>query len=510
MLKAHALHSGRQVKGRHVRTGEDTSGAAPAIGRLLPRTIVAGLLAAVTACATNPVTGQRQISLMSEAQEISLGRESDPQIKAEMGVYNDPELQKYVSDIGMRLARLSERPNLPWQFTVVDQPAINAFAVPGGFIYITRGILPYLDTEAELAGVLGHEIGHVTARHGAQQYTRSIGGQIGLAAVGVFVPAARPFGQISQQAIGLLFLKYGREDELQADGLGAGYEAAGGWDPAGVPGMLSTLGRLDEAAGERKGVPNFLSTHPDPLSRVAEIQPAVQKLKAGRTNFVTDAAALLQRVDGVVFGDNPAQGITRGTTFLHPPLRFRVDFPSGWQVQNSPQQVVAVAPDNGPVMLLQLVPQQGAVEDVAVAHMRMAGFRFVSGERTTFNGLDAHVGVYEGQVEGLGEVRSRAAHVVHGGQIYLLAGLAPPASFAQADAAFGAAIRTFRALSASEAESIRPNRIDLYVVRAGDTWQALAERSQGAITASALAIMNHAAPGVAPQPGARVKIVVVG
>src|SRR5918993_5070565 len=146
------------------------------------------VLAFLASCATNPVTGRREFTLMSEAQEIAVGRESDPQIKAEMGVYNDPELQKYVSDIGMRLAKLSERPNLPWQFTVVDQAAVNAFAVPGGFIYITRGILPFLADEAELAGVLGHEIGHVTARHSAQQYTRALGGQLLLTGLGVFVP----------------------------------------------------------------------------------------------------------------------------------------------------------------------------------------------------------------------------------------------------------------------------------------------------------------------------------
>ncbi len=186
-----------------------------------------------------------------------MGRESDAQVRAEMGVYNDPELAKYVSDIGLRLAKLSERPNLPWQFTVVDQPAINAFALPGGFIYITRGILPFLDDEAELAGVLGHEIGHVTARHSVRQYTRTVGGVAALGALGVFVPAARPFGQISEQALGLLFLKYGRDDELQADQLGARYEASAGWDPAGVPGMLSTLGLLDEASWRSQGRPEL-------------------------------------------------------------------------------------------------------------------------------------------------------------------------------------------------------------------------------------------------------------
>ena len=307
------------------------------------RLIAAVLLGFVAACATNPVTGRREFTLMSEAQEIAVGRESDPQIRAEMGVYGDAELQKYVSDIGMRLARASERPNLPWQFTVVDQPAINAFAVPGGFIYITRGILAYLADEAELVGVLGHEIGHVTARHSAQQYTRSLGGMIGLTALGAFVPAARPFGQLSETALGVLFLKYGRDDELQSDRLGAGYALAGGWDPAGVPGMLSTLGRLDEAAGDRKGIPNFLSTHPDPLARVQEITPEVQQMRTNRPGLVTDREALLRRVDGLIYGDNPDQGITRGRTFLHPPLRFRLDFPEQWEIANTPQQVVARA-----------------------------------------------------------------------------------------------------------------------------------------------------------------------
>ena len=206
---------------------------------------VSAVLALLVACATNPATGKRQISLMSEAQEISAGQEADAQVKMEMGIYNDPNLQEYVSGIGMRLAKLSERPNLPWHYTVVDSPAVNAFALPGGYIYVTRGILPFLNDEAQLAGVLGHETGHVTARHSAQQYTRSIGGTIGLVALGIFVPAARPFGQLTEQALGVLFLKYNRDFELQADQLGAKYAAAGNWDPAGVPDMLATLGRLD-------------------------------------------------------------------------------------------------------------------------------------------------------------------------------------------------------------------------------------------------------------------------
>jgi predicted Zn-dependent protease len=475
-------------------------------------TTSAVLLALLAACATNPVTGRREISFMSEAQEISIANESEPQIKEEMGVYNDPELQRYVSEIGSRMAKISERAHLPWRFTVVDVAAVNAFAVPGGAIYITRGIMPFLDNEAELAGVLGHEIGHVSARHSAQQYTRQVGGQAGLIALGIFVPAARPFGDLGAQALGVLFLKYGRDDELQSDQLGAKYESQLGWDPAAVPAFLSTLGRLDEAAGDRRGVPNWLSTHPDPLSRVGEIQPTVQQLKAAGGSFSTNRDAFVQRIDGIVYGDNPEQGIARGSAFLHPVLRFRIDFPEKWEISNSPQQVVAKAPGANVFMLLQLVemPRGRNIQEIARNSMDSAGFRFVRGEGSRINGLDAFIGEYQGQMQDLGQVTTRAAHLAYDGKVYIVAGLAAPAAFQQADAAFLTSIRSFRSMTAAEAENVRPNRVDFYVVRAGDTWASIAERSGGVISAATLAVMNNSTPGSTLQPGNRIKIVVGG
>jgi predicted Zn-dependent protease len=468
------------------------------------------LTAVVVGCATNPVTGKRELSLMSEAQEISIGKENHPQILAEIGQYKDAELQRYVSDLGQRLAKTSERPTLPWTFTVVDQPVVNAFAVPGGFIYITRGILGYLDSEAQLVGVLGHEIGHVTARHSAQQYSRTVLGQAGLLGLGIFVPAARPFGDIGAQALGLLFLKYGRDDELQSDSLGAKYAATNGWDPRAVPGFLSVLARMRE--GSEKGIPNWLSTHPDPGSRVQEAQPLAEQLAAGRRDLRVERDEYLRRIDGIIFGDNPEQGIVRGTSFLHPPLRFRVDYPQGWQIQNTARQVAAKAPNADAFMVLQLVQkaQGNNVREVALSSMQGAGFRPVDGQTTTINGLEAFVGVYQGQVEGLGEVGSRAAHIAHDNRVYLLAGLAPSQIFSQADAAFTQTIRSFRPLSAAEAESIHPNRIDLYTVRDGDTWQSIAERSGRVVDAQTLATMNSSQPSTRPTPGARVKIVVGG
>ena len=480
---------------------------------MVPRVLsITALLGLLVACATNPVTGRREFSLMSEAQEIGIGRESDPQIRQEMGVYDDPALADYINSIGQRIAKISERPQLPWRFTIVDQPAVNAFAVPGGFVYFTRGILPFLDNEAEVAGVMGHEVGHVTARHSAQQYTRAVGGQLGLTALGIFVPGARPFGQLSEQAVAVLFLKYGRDDELQSDSLGARYIATLGWDPDAIPAFLTTLGRLDEAQGHRRGVPNWLSTHPEPLARVDEIRPIVEKLKAGRADGTSNRDEFLRHIDGIVYGDNPEQGIVRGRTFLHPPLRFRVDFPQGWEANNSPQQVVAKAPNAEVYMILELVqkPQGRNIEEIAADSMQRANFRIAQGGRTMINGLDAYIGVYQGQMQDLGNVTARAAHIAHGTNVYLLVGFTSPQIFEQADDSFLAAIRSFRPLSVEEAENIRPNRVDLYVVREGDSWQGIAERSGGVISASTLAIMNKSAPGTPPQTGTRIKIVVGG
>ena len=481
--------------------------------------VAAVVLALTLACATNPATGKKEFSLMSEAQEIELGRNMDGEIRREMGVYEDAELQRYVESIGMRLAKVSQRPNLPWHFTVVDEPAVNAFALPGGYIYLTRGILPFLDTESELAGVLGHEIGHVTARHSAQQYTQATTAGIGVQLLSIFVPEARPFQNLTETALGVLFLKHGRDDELQADRLGVDYTARTGWNPIGVGGMLRTLARLDEASGSRRGVPNWLSTHPAPADRVEKVQAYIAESGArpvGTSGTTASAAAendaFIRRVDGLVFGDSPSQGVVRGNAFLHPDLRLSITFPQGWEIQNSKSQVLAKAPDRDEFMLLQLVPNpSGSLEQVARGTMANAGFQQVNGERAQVNGLDAYVGTYQGQLQGLGNVVTLAAHIVHERNVYFFAGLAPPNGYQGAQREFAQSIRSFRELSREEAAGIRPNRVDAYVVRQGDTWEGIAERAgRGTVKASTLAIMNNYEPAQPPRPGDRIKVVVEG
>ncbi len=482
----------------------------PVLRALVPLAAVSVL----TACATNPATGEKEISLMSEAQEIELGQQMDGQVRREMGVYDDPGLQAYVERVGMQLARASERPNLPWHFTVVDVPAVNAFALPGGYIYITRGILPFLDNEAQLAGVLGHEVGHVTARHAAQQYTKATGAGLGLALLSIFVPQAQPFEGVAQQALGVLFLKYGRDDELQADRLGVQYAAGAGWNPGGVAAMLTTLERLDEANGSRKGIPNWLSTHPAPADRVERIQPAIRQARTAMTGepFVTDRADYLEHVNGIIYGDSPTQGIVRGNRFLHPALRFAVAFPQEWDIQNTQAQVLAKAPERNDFMLLQLVQHpSGSVDQIARSGMASAGFRQVNGEGTQIDGMDAYVGTYQGAMPDLGDVTVLAAHIVHDRNVYVLAGLAPPGDFPSVRGAFERSIRSFDALSRAEAAAIRPNRLDIYTARAGDTWQSIAARAgDGTVKPSTLAIMNDADLTRQPRPGDRLKVVVAG
>ena len=462
------------------------------------------------ACATNPVTGKKQISLLSEAEEMAIGQQQDAEIRREMGVYDDPALQRYVTDIGQELSRVSHRPNLPWTFTIVDNPAINAFALPGGYIYLTRGILAYLDDEAELAGVLGHEIGHVTARHAAQAYTRQAQAGIGLTILSIFVPSTAPFADLGSAGLSVLFLRHGRDAELEADRLGVEYGSGAGYDPAGVPRFLATLARVN-ALSER-GVPNWLSTHPDPGSRVTKAEPVA-------STFVSDAAKAqnrdqyLERIQGMVFGDRVEEGIVRGNEFLHPLLRLGVKFPEGWELTNTPQAVLAQEPGTEHFMVLQQVEQtrRGTIGDTAVAAMRNAGYTVVDGRIDRINGNEAHVGLYRGNAKDVGKVLMRAAHIAIGRQLYVVAGFAPEKEFDTVDKDILPSVQSFRQLTAAEASAVRPNRLDLYVVKTGDSWQSSAARQgKNFVYAATLAIMNDHEVHVQPNPGDRVKIVVAG
>jgi predicted Zn-dependent protease len=275
----------------------------------------------INSCAKNPVTGQRDFMLMSEGQEVAMGKQSDPEIVAYMGLYEDPTLQKFINEKGQQMASVSHRKNLKYEFKVVDSPVVNAFAVPGGYVYFTRGILAHFNNEAEFAGVLGHEIGHITARHSAKQYSNAMLAQIGLVAGSVLSPTFAQYADIAQQGLGLLFLKFGRDAESQSDKLGVEYSTKIGYDAEEMAGFFSTLDRMRKSSGGEE-VPTFLSTHPDPADREKKVAKMADswKNKVNASTLKVNRDSYLKMIDGLVYGEDPKQGFVENNMFYHPVL----------------------------------------------------------------------------------------------------------------------------------------------------------------------------------------------
>src|ERR1041384_3422334 len=299
---------------------------------------------AASGCAVNPATGKNQLMLVSEDQEIAMGRQADSAVITSIGLYPGPVWQRYIQQFGARIAATSERPNLPWTFRVVDDPAINAFAIPGGFVYVTRGLLAPPPSEAHLASVVGHEIGHVTARHTAAAMSQQQLIGLGLAAGSMANSQVAKYAGTANQALGILYLKFSRDNENQADQLGLRYMRRASYDPREMPGVFVMLEREDKAAGNAGRLPTWLETHPSPANRVAAISAQIAALPQDFSGTSVNRDAYERLLDGLVFGTNPRQGYFTGSQFFHPDLRFRIGFPDGGALHNGPQAVIAVSP----------------------------------------------------------------------------------------------------------------------------------------------------------------------
>ncbi len=312
--------------------------------------LIVGLAAA--GCAVNPATGKREFTLVTPAQEAAIGREGYNATATEFGVYDDAALSAYVDSVGRKVARASEQPQLQWKFTILDDAAVNAFAMPGGYIYVTRGLLAHMQSEAQLAGVLGHEIGHVTARHSARQITQQQLAGLGLGIASAVSPTFRRYGSAAEQGLGLLMLKYSRDDESQADELGVRYSSVAGYDPREIPGTYRTLQRISARAGQ--SLPQYLSTHPDPGARAERTAVLAGKAAAGRANLVVRQRGFLEHTRGLIYGENPRFGWFEGRKFYHPVLGLEMTFPAGWQTQHTHSALTAAAPDQSGMMQMTL------------------------------------------------------------------------------------------------------------------------------------------------------------
>jgi predicted Zn-dependent protease len=469
------------------------------------RALAGAALLVAAACATNPATGRRDLMLIGEGQEIALGKQEDAKAVAAYGTYPDEGLARWVESLGLALAARSERPALPWSFRLADDASINAFAAPGGFIFVTRGILAHLDSEAELAMVMGHEVGHVTARHLARQLSQQQLATLGLGVGMIAVPELQRYAGVGQTGLGLLFLKFGRDDEREADELGLRYAQRLEYDPAQG---ARAFRMLDLVARQEPGgrMPSWLATHPDPGDRYRRLLAAVEagQLRGGGV----ERESYLRRLEGMTFGENPREGFFRDGGFYHPDLRFRLQMPRGFEARNTKQAVLAASREGDAVFQLALGRGRSA-EEAARAFFQDNGLRAVDARRTGLNGLQAVAGGFE-SVSGQTRISGAAAFVEHEARVFQLVGYAGTHDWPRYRTLLAGAIGSFSPLRERWALEAQPRRVSVVVLDRDMTLAEFTGRYPSTVPDATIALINQLEPGDSLAAGRLVKRVVGG
>ncbi len=446
-------------------------------------------------CATNPVTGKRQVVLMSEEQEIAMGKEADPQIVAQFGLYEDKALQDFITQEGKKMAAISHRPNLNYEFKIVDSDVINAFAVPGGYVYFTRGIMAHFNNEAEFAGVLGHEIGHITARHSVAQQRNAILGQIGLIAGMVLAPELAQFGEAASQGLGLLFLKFGRDAERQSDELGVEYSSKVKYDAHQMAGFFNTLERKGAESGAAE-LPNFLSTHPNPGERnvtVNKLATDWQK-KLNLTAPEVNRNTYLKRIEGLIYGEDPKGGFLENNVFYHPVLKFQFLTPANWAYQNSPQQVQFAQKEGKALMFMTLAPGK-TLQEAASAVFQQYKLQALESREVSVNGLNA-IAVVGTQPQQQGQqqqasIRTLSYFIQYDNNIYHIIGVSAATDFNAYSPLFTNTMQSFKVLNDASKLNKKPDRVRLKTINQNSTLeQALRQHGVQTNKLEELAILN--------------------
>lgn len=464
----------------------------------------------INSCSVNPVTGKKQVVFVSEAQEIAMGKEADPQIVQQFGLYEDKELQDFINAQGKKMAAVSHRPDLDYQFRIVDSEVLNAFAVPGGYVYFTRGIMAHFNNEAEFAGVLGHEIGHITARHSVIQQRNQILAQVGLIAGIVIVPELAEFANTASQGLGLLFLKFGRDDERESDRLGVEYSTRIGYDAQQMANFFSTLERKTQESGTEE-LPTFLSTHPSPGDRnVSVAQLAAEwKQKLNLGDAQVNRNSYLRRIEGLIYGEDPKQGFKEGNMFFHPELKFQFAIPEGWGYQNSPQRVQVSPKDGKAVLFLSMAPGN-SLEEAASAVLKQYQLQAVQSRQITFNGLNA-ISVVADQIPQEGQqpsVRTLLYLIRYNDAIYLMLGATSIANFNSYQSVFASSMQSFRQLTDVSKLNKKAERIRIKTVNKNTSLrEALASFNVPQSRLEEMAILNGMKLTDALSQGTLIKIV---
>ena len=472
---------------------------------LLGAALVAGQIAS---CARNPVTGKNEISLVSESQEIQMGQQAAQQVEQSIGFVEDPELQAYVAAIGKRMAAKSERPNLPWEFHVVNDAAVNAFAIPGGFIYVTRGLLAHMNSEAELATVVGHEIGHVTAKHSVQQISKAQLATLGLGLGSILSSDVAQVAGIASQGLGVLFLKYGRDAENQADQLGFKYALGLNYDVREMANVFQTLNRASEAGGGGGRLPEWLSTHPNPENRITRTEERLDTLQAPLGNTVVGRDEFLQQIQGMTFGEDPRQGFFEGSTFYHPDMRFQLEFPDEWKTQNTPSAVVAVSPKEDAIFQLGLAGSTPPRE-AASKFLSQEGVKAGDASTRSINGNPAATSYFQAQTE-QGVIEGLVSFISYGGRTFGLMGYTPQGNLRSYDGEIQGTINSFDRLRNSAALEVKPATIELVKLTREMTLAQFNQQYPSTTGITELAIINDLEGPESVIPRGRVVKRVVG
>jgi predicted Zn-dependent protease len=416
-----------------------------------------GLLLWIFSCAANPVTGKKELMLLSETDEIKLGQETDLQVVKEYGLYEDRKLTDDLNGICQRLGKLSHRPNLTYHFKILDASVVNAFAVPGGYVYFTRGILATLNNEAELAGVMGHEIGHITARHSAKQYSRAQLAQIGLGVGSLFMDSSVLSG-LAQLGVGMLFLRFSRDNEREADDLGVEYSSRGGYDATQMANFFETLERMNPGS-DRSGLPGWFSTHPSPVDRVQAIRGRAgdwqQKLNQKEPRI--NQEGYLRAIDGLIYGDDPRQGYVTDNIFYHPGLRFQFPVPSQWKLNNTHTQVQMVN-EGQDALILFSITSGASSQEAARKFVSETKAGVIRAEALRVNGLASQRLHSEIRSE-KGVYQLLSYFIEKDKRIFVFHGLTPGDRFQNYRALFDNTMRQFKDLTDPKRIYVEPDRI---------------------------------------------------
>ena len=479
--------------------------------------LVVVLTLTTVACSTNPATGKKQFNIVSESQEVSIGQQSHSEVIKQFGIYDEkPELNRLVETVGMRLAAASERPHLPWHFTVLDSPMVNAMALPGGYIYITRGMLENINSEDELAGVLGHEIAHVTARHSAQQISRSQLAQVGmvLGAVLAGPEAAQAYGQLAELGIGLLFQRYSRAHETEADLLGTGYLAKTNFNPVGAERMLMTLQRLDK--NPASGIDKYFLSHPDPAKRVRDVRAKVAELSgsgmlSASSTAPPDRNSYVRMLDGVITANSTEKIVIKDGVIYDRDHGMAIRAPQGWVPSTAPGVLFALTP-RGNNQNTQFIAQeidtnqlQGRnVQDAIRIRLEQMGLKYAgSRDGQMASGERVPIDVWQGQTQA-GVVGVETTQFAHGDHVAVFMFISP--NINSRNSPMSQVMQNIER-NPARVRSVNPPRMRVGEVRRGESWADLARRATNDTRdAEAIANINGFDLQTPPPTGLLVKL----